>query len=105
MNIVGVAACTIGIAHTYVAQEKLEEAAIEAGHKIHVETQGTIGVENELSQKDIDEADIVILATDVRVDGRERFEGKKIIQVSTKVAIEAPRQIIAKAQEVVEEHQ
>ncbi|WP_408104114.1 PTS fructose transporter subunit IIB, partial [Streptococcus pneumoniae] len=51
MKIVGVAACTVGIAHTYIAQEKLENAAKVAGHVIHVETQGTIGVENELSQE------------------------------------------------------
>lgn len=45
MNIVGVAACTAGIAHTYIAKEKLINAAEKAGHKIHVETQGVIGTE------------------------------------------------------------
>lgn len=41
MRIVGVAACTVGIAQTYIAQEKLENATIKAGHEIHVEIQGT----------------------------------------------------------------
>ncbi|WP_430604247.1 PTS system, fructose-specific IIB component [Enterococcus sp. DIV1368b] len=101
MKIVGVAACTVGIAHTYIAQEKLENAAKKAGHEIHVETQGTIGIENELPQEAIDQADIVILAVDVRISGRERFEGKKIIQVPTEIAVKSPNKLIEKAMEVV----
>ncbi|EUJ30439.1 EIIBCA-Man [Listeria grayi] len=101
MKIVGVAACTVGIAHTYIAQEKLESAAQEAGHDIHMETQGTIGIENELSQEQIDAADIVILAIDVKIAGRERFENKRIIQVPTDVAIKSPKKLLEKAKEVV----
>ena len=52
MKIVGVAACTVGIAHTYIAQEKLENAAKKAGCEMKVETQGTIGIENELTQEE-----------------------------------------------------
>lgn len=100
MKIVGVAACTVGIAHTYIAQEKLENAAKKAGHEIHVETQGTIGIENELPQEVIDQADIVILAVDVKISGRERFDGKKIIQVPTEIAVKSPNKLIEKAQEV-----
>ena len=48
MNIVCVAACTAGIAHTYIAREKLIKGAKALGHNIRVETQGTIGTENEL---------------------------------------------------------
>lgn len=84
MKIVGVAACTVGIAHTYIAQEKLENAAKVAGHVIHVETQGTIGVENELSQEQIDAADVVILAVDVKISGMERFEGKRLSRFQQK---------------------
>lgn len=101
MKIVGVAACTVGIAHTYIAQEKLENAAKKAGYEIHVETQGTIGIENELPQEAIDQADIVILAVDVKISGRERFEGKKIIQVPTEIAVKSPNKLIEKAMEVV----
>ena len=45
MNIVGVTACTVGIAHTYIAQKKIETAAKKAGHNVKIETQGTIGIE------------------------------------------------------------
>ena len=101
MKIVGVAACTVGIAHTYIAQEKLENAAKKAGHEIHVETQGTIGIENELTPAQIKEADLVILAVDVKISGRERFEGKRIIQVPTEIAVKSPNKLIEKAQEVL----
>lgn len=66
-----------------------------------VETQGTIGIENELTQEEIDQADIVILAVDVKISGRERFDGKRIIQVPTEVAVKSPNKLIEKAQEVV----
>ncbi|EMF0035076.1 PTS fructose transporter subunit IIB [Enterococcus hirae] len=103
MKIIGVAACTVGIAHTYIAQEKLENAAKKAGHEIHVETQGTIGIENELTPAQIKEADLVILAVDVKISGRERFEGKRIIQVPTEIAIKSPNNLIEKAMEVVKQ--
>ncbi len=49
MNIIGIAACTSGIAHTYIAKEKLTKAGLALGHNVHIETQGTIGIEDELS--------------------------------------------------------
>lgn len=100
MKIVAVAACTVGIAHTYIAQEKLINAGEKAGHEIAVETQGSIGVESELTAAEIAAADIVILAADVKITGRERFEGKKIIQVPTSVAVGSPNKLIEKAEEV-----
>jgi len=102
MKIVGVAACTVGIAHTYIAQEKLENAAKKAGHEMHIETQGTIGIENELTPEQIKEADLVILAIDVKIGGRERFEGKRIIQVPSEIAVKSPNKLIEKAQEIIE---
>lgn len=103
MKLVGVAACTVGIAHTYIAQEKLENAAKKAGFEMKVETQGTIGVENELTQEEIDQADIVILAIDVKIANRERFDGKRVIQVPTEIAVKSPNKLIEKAKEVVEQ--
>lgn len=101
MKIVGVAACTVGIAHTYIAQEKLELAGKNAGHEVKIETQGTIGVENELTNEDIQKADIVIIAADVKLTNLDRFKGKKVIQVTTDTAIKSPNKLIQKAEEVV----
>src|SRR5690625_2125146 len=100
MKIVGVAACTVGIAHTNIAQEKLENAGKKTGHDISIETQGTIGTENELSKEQIAEADVVILDADVKISGRERFEGKRIIQVPTDVTVKSPNKLIEKAIEI-----
>lgn len=100
MKIVGVAACTVGIAHTYIAQKKLENAAKAAGHDVKIETQGTIGIENQLTSEEIAAADIVLLAVDVKIAGEERFEGKKVVKVPTEVAIKSPNKLIAKLVEV-----
>lgn len=100
MKIVGVAACTVGIAHTYIAQEKLENAAKKAGYDVQIETQGTIGIENELTQQQIDDADIVILAIDVKIAGMERFKDKKVLKVPTEIAVKSPNKLIEKAIEV-----
>lgn len=100
MKIVGVSACTVGIAHTYLAQQKLEDAAKKKGDDIKIETQGTIGVENELTPEEIAAADIVILAVDVRINGEDRFKGKKTVKVSTEVAIKSPNKLIEKLHEL-----
>lgn len=96
MKIVGIAACTSGIAHTYIAKEKLESGAKELGHTVHIETQGTIGTEDELTAKEIQEADVVIIAADIKVSGKERFAGKKVVEVPTHIAIKSPKALITK---------
>ncbi|MBP1041039.1 PTS fructose transporter subunit IIB [Vagococcus sp. BWB3-3] len=96
MKIVGIAACTSGIAHTYIAKEKLMKGAEALGHTIHIETQGTIGTEDELSPVDIAEADVVIIAADIKVGGKERFKGKRIVEIPTSMVIKAPKALINK---------
>ena len=98
MSIVCVAACTAGIAHTYIAREKLMKGAKALGHNVKVETQGTIGTENELTTEDIAAADVVILAVDVKIKGEERFKNKRIVRVKTKVVIKSPIQFIEKVE-------
>ncbi len=99
MKIVGIAACTSGIAHTYIAKEKLTAAAQELGHEVHIETQGTIGTEDELTAQDIRDADVVIIAADIKVGGKERFKGKKTVEVPTHIAIKSPKALINKIQQ------
>ncbi|KFJ01735.1 PTS fructose transporter subunit IIB [Bifidobacterium subtile] len=101
MKIVGVSACTIGIAHTYLAQQKVEDAAKAAGDDVKIETQGTIGIENALTSEDIAEADIVLLAVDIKIANEERFSGKKVVKVSTDTAIKSPNKLVAKLHEIV----
>jgi fructose-specific phosphotransferase system IIB component len=96
VKLVAVTACPTGIAHTYMAAEQLERTAASLGHQIKVETQGAMGIENELSSADIRAADAVIFAVDIEVEQRERFAGKRIVEVSVKDAIKDPAAIFAR---------
>ncbi|WP_189308090.1 fructose-specific PTS transporter subunit EIIC [Streptomyces albospinus] len=86
-------ACPTGIAHTYMAAEKLAQAAESLGHEIKVETQGSIGAENVLSDNDVREADGIIVAADKDVD-LERFAGKRVLAVGVAEGIRHPEQLI-----------
>ena len=77
MKIVGVAACITGVAHTYMAQEALEQECKKRGIECKVETQGGMGIENELEQDEVDSADVVILAVAIGIEGEDRFEEKQ----------------------------
>jgi len=101
VKIVGVAACTAGIAHTYMAREKLMKGAKARGHEAKVETQGTIGTEHKLTDQDILEADVVILAVDVKISGEERFKGKPVIRVGTAVVIKNAIGFIEKVEKAI----
>nr|WP_285538968.1 fructose-specific PTS transporter subunit EIIC [Streptomyces lavendulae] len=90
---VAVTACPTGIAHTYMAAEKLQQAADELGVDIKVETQGSIGAENVLSDNDVREADGVIIAADKEVD-RERFAGKRVLSTGVADGIHKPKELI-----------
>lgn len=79
IKIVAVTSCPTGIAHTYMAAEGLEKAAKKAGVVIKVETRGSSGAKNVLSDADIEDADCVIVAADAKVP-MGRFKGKKLIQ-------------------------
>ncbi len=99
MKIVGVTACTAGIAHTYLAKEKLVLAAKARKHEIKVETQGTIGIEDELTADDVKNADVVIIAADIGIKGRDRFAGKKVVEVQTEVVIKSANSVLEKIEQ------
>jgi fructose-specific phosphotransferase system IIB component len=96
MKIVAVTACPTGIAHTYMAAEQLEKTGKALGHTVKVETQGAMGIENELSADDVRNADAVIFAVGIEVEKRERFNGKRIVEVPVQLAIKDPKSIFAK---------
>ncbi|MAM56988.1 MAG: PTS fructose transporter subunit EIIBC [Salinicola sp.] len=97
-RIVAVTACPTGVAHTFMAAEALEQAGRALGHRIHVETQGSVGAQNPIGEADIEAADIVLLACDIEVDDT-RFAGKPIYRTSTGSALKQPQQTIQKALE------
>ncbi|QPL47549.1 PTS fructose-like transporter subunit IIB [Halomonas sp. A40-4] len=89
-NIVAVTACPTGVAHTFMAAEALAEAGKAMGHAIRVETQGSVGAQDQLTDKEIADADVVVLACDIDVDPA-RFAGKRIYRTSTGSALKKPR--------------
>ncbi|WP_204254033.1 fructose-specific PTS transporter subunit EIIC [Mammaliicoccus sciuri] len=93
MKILAITSCPNGIAHTYMAQEKLEQAAKEMGIDIKIETQGGVGAENVLTSKEIREADGIIIAADRQVD-LSRFDGKRLINESVREGIHNPKLLI-----------
>ncbi|WP_353949022.1 PTS fructose transporter subunit IIB [Sporolactobacillus sp. Y61] len=97
MKIVGITACTAGIAHTYMAQSALQDAAKKKGYECKIETQGAMGAENELSADDISTADVVIIGADIEIEGRERFEGKSVYETSVSSCVTDPQKVLTEA--------
>ncbi|WP_051178271.1 fructose-specific PTS transporter subunit EIIC [Nocardia concava] len=92
-KLVAVTACPAGIAHTYMAAEKLGQAAAALGVEMKVETQGSIGVENAITRADVAAADGVIIAADKDVD-LGRFAGKRVLIVPVSEGIRHPEKLI-----------
>jgi PTS system fructose-specific IIC component len=95
-SIVVVSACPTGIAHTYMAADKLAAAGKDAGVDVHVETQGSSG-STPLDPALIRGADAVIFAVDVGVRDQARFAGKPLVQSGTKRAINEPDVMLREA--------
>ncbi|WP_413698622.1 PTS fructose transporter subunit IIB [Psychromonas sp. KJ10-10] len=82
MKIVAVTACPTGIAHTYMVADLLTKHAQKMSIQIKVETQGAMGIENPLTDLDIERADVVLIASDIDIEHADRFSHCKLQQVS-----------------------
>lgn len=94
MKIVAVTACPTGIAHTYMAAQKLEDTAKSMGHSIKIETQGALGIENQLTEQDIADADVVLFAVDIAVEQAERFKNIRTVTVPVQEALKNPAGVL-----------
>ena len=101
MKVVGVAACITGVAHTYMAQEAIEQECKKRGYEVKVETQGGMGIENELTEDEIADADVVIMAVAIGIEGEERFEEKedagRVLSLNPAEVIRDPAGVMDKA--------
>lgn len=102
MKILAVTACPSGVAHTYMAAEAIEQAAKKKGHIVKVETQGSVGIENQITKEDLKDVDYVILTKDIAIRDAERFEGLKVVKVGISDAVKKAPQIIAKLESLEE---
>lgn len=93
---VAITACPTGVAHTFMAAEALQQGANKLGYQIDVETQGSVGAKNILTDEAIAAADIVILATDIEVN-TDRFVGKRVYRCSTGFALKQTDKAFAEA--------
>lgn len=95
MKLLTVTSCPVGIAHTYIAAEKLKKTADKMNVQIKVETQGSTGAENVITEDDVREADGIIIAADKGVS-LDRFDGLPIYECPVSEAIKSPEEIIQK---------
>lgn len=96
MKLIAITSCSTGIAHTYMAAEALEIAAKDIGWDIKVETQGSVGAKNVLTQEDIDSADAVVIAASTSVN-KDRFHGKRLYEVDVNDAIKDGQTVLKDA--------
>lgn len=94
--VLAVTACPTGIAHTYMAADSLNKTAKEMNINIKVETNGSTGIKNQLTQEDIDKADGIIVAADKQVE-MARFNGKKVVIVPVVQAMKRPKELITES--------
>jgi fructose PTS system EIIBC or EIIC component len=99
LKLVAITSCPSGIAHTYMAAEALSIAASEMGHEIKVETHGSIGIENIITEEDLSDAEAVIIAADIHVD-QSRVHGLPVPQVSVRETLKDAKGLISKALEM-----
>lgn len=95
-RIVAITACPTGVAHTFMAAEAIEEEAKKRGWWCKVETHGSVGVGNELTEEEIAAADLVIVACDIDVD-LNKFAGKLLYRTKTGPALKKTAQEFDKA--------
>ena len=97
MKIIAVTSCPIGMAHTYMASAALKKAGEKLGVEMRVETQGSMGIRDRLSSKEIKNADLLILAADVTPLEPERFRNKKTFKVTTSKIIRNANKVVQEA--------
>lgn len=95
-KILAVTSCPTGIAHTYMAAEGIEKAAAKVGCSIKIETRGSGGAKNVLTESDIADAECIIVAADSQVP-MDRFDGKKVIECQVSDGINKADELIKKA--------
>lgn len=96
MKIVGIAACPAGLAHTPMAAKALEKAGTKLGYDLKMEQQGSMGQINKITDEEAKDAAFVIIASDQKILGMERFEGKPVIRIDITTCIKAPEAVIKK---------
>ncbi|MBU9845341.1 MULTISPECIES: PTS fructose-like transporter subunit IIB [Rahnella] len=100
LKLVAVTACISGVAHTYMAAERLEKLCAQEKWQVKVETQGALGVENLLSEADIAQADITLLITEIQLEQSERFAHSRCVQTGIHTFLRTPEKVMAAVKKI-----
>ena len=103
-KLIALCACPMGLAHTFMAAQALEEA-VEAGYEVKIETQGADGIQNRLTAQDIAEATIIIHSVAVTPEDNERFESRDVYEITLQDAIKNAVGIIKEIEEMIASEQ
>lgn len=103
-KLIALCACPMGLAHTFMAAQALEEAAVDAGYEVKIETQGADGIQNRLTAQDIAEA-IIIHSVAVTPEDNERFESRDVYEITLQDAIKNAAGIIKEIEEMIASEQ
>ena len=96
MKIVGISACPAGLAHTPMAAKALEKAGKSLGYDVKMEQPGSLRQASTITDEEAQAADLVIIASDQKITGMERFANKKVIRVDINICIKAPEAVLKK---------
>lgn len=102
MNVVGVSACPAGLAYTPMAAKALMKAGDKLGWNVKIEQQGSMGQIDAVSVEEAQAADFVLIASDQKIQGMDRFEGKPVIRIDINMCIKAPEAVLKKCASAVE---
>lgn len=103
VNIVGITSCPAGLAHTPMAAKALELAGKKLGYNVKIEQQGIMGRVHEITPEEAQKADFVLIGSDQKIEGMDRFKGKKVIRVDINTCIQAPEALLKKCVSVVKD--
>ena len=98
-KVIALCACPMGLMHTFMAAEAIEKTALGRGYDVKVETQGADGIRNKLSEKDIEDADIIIHSVEITPSEMERFEGKEVYEIPIADILRDPEGIFDEIEE------
>lgn len=102
MKVVGVSACPAGLAHTPMAAKALMKAGEALNWDVKIEQQGSMGQINAVTAEEAKAADFVLIASDQKIQGMDRFEGKPVIRIDINMCIKAPEAVLKKCASAVE---
>ena len=96
VNIVGITSCPAGLTHTPMAAKALEMAGKKLNYNVKIEQQGIMGKVHEITPEEAQAADFVLIGSDQKIEGMDRFKGKKVIRVDINTCIQAPEAVLKK---------